>query len=102
MAKPIFLDPERKRWRRVRTISDLAGIAITLVIIVFVYSVVRLGQLPDLLLPEQHKPYRALREHERASKKEQAAKRAQKRRKKPAVAPWAKPSLAMACAPPIT
>ena len=59
MAKPIFLDPERKRWRRVRTIFDITGIAITLVIIVFIYSVVRLGALPDLLLPEQHKPYRA-------------------------------------------
>ena len=82
MAKPIFLDAERKRWRRVRTIFDVAGVAITIVIIVFIYSVVRLGRLPDLLLPEQHRPYRALREHERASRKEQAAKRAQKRRKK--------------------
>ena len=70
-----------------RTIFDIAGIAITLVIIVFVYSVVRLGALPDLLLPEQHKPYRALKEHERASKKELAAKRTQKRRKKAAKTP---------------
>jgi cellulose synthase/poly-beta-1,6-N-acetylglucosamine synthase-like glycosyltransferase/peptidoglycan/xylan/chitin deacetylase (PgdA/CDA1 family)/spore germination protein YaaH len=87
MAKPVFLDPERKRWRRVRTIFDVAGMAITLVIIVFVYSVFRLGQLPDLLLPEQHKPYRALREHERANKKELAAKGAQKHRKKSAKTP---------------
>jgi cellulose synthase/poly-beta-1,6-N-acetylglucosamine synthase-like glycosyltransferase/peptidoglycan/xylan/chitin deacetylase (PgdA/CDA1 family)/spore germination protein YaaH len=82
MAKPIFLDPGRKRWRRVRAIFDVAGIAITVVIIVFIYSVVRLGQLPDLLLPEQHKPYRALKEHERANKKEMALRRAQKNRKR--------------------
>src|SRR4051812_10900016 len=82
--QPVFFDPGRKRWRWVRPIFDVLGLLITIVIIVFVYSVVRSGPLPDLLLPDQHRPYRALREHERSSRRELAAKRnATKKKRKP-------------------
>lgn len=82
MTTPVFFDPARKRWRRIRVVFDALGIAITVVVVVFLFSVVRLGRLPDLLLPEQHRPYRALREHERASRKE--AKHTSRRKKKSA------------------
>jgi cellulose synthase/poly-beta-1,6-N-acetylglucosamine synthase-like glycosyltransferase/peptidoglycan/xylan/chitin deacetylase (PgdA/CDA1 family)/spore germination protein YaaH len=82
MAKQVFFDPERKRWRRVRTVFDLLGIGITVVVIVFVYSIIRHGQLPDLLLPDQHRPYRALKQNERAARKEALKRRAAARKKR--------------------
>ncbi|MBI2683350.1 MAG: glycosyltransferase, partial [Acidobacteriales bacterium] len=66
MSSPqIFLDPEGKRWRRMRLMLDATGVLITLVVLLFVVSVVRVGNLPSLLLPEPARPYRAIRENEK-------------------------------------
>ena len=34
MSKPVFLDPQQKRWRRLRRVLDVAGALITLLIVV--------------------------------------------------------------------
>ena len=65
MAKAIFYDPKLKRWRLLRRIFDVLGVAITLVVIVFVVSILRGENLPNVLLPQPVRPYRALKEKER-------------------------------------
>ena len=58
--QPVFYDPERKRWRRLRRTLDIAGICITIIIAVFVWTLARGGTLPGLALPETKRPYRPI------------------------------------------
>src|SRR5438270_9382648 len=61
MAQPVFYDPKRGRWKRLRTLLDFAGIAVTTVIVVFLYTAIR-EPLPKLFLPFEKHPYHALKE----------------------------------------
>src|SRR5258707_9161302 len=82
MAQLIFYDPRRSRWKRLRTLLDVTGIAISVVIVVFVYTAVRSEPLPKLLLQFQKHPYHALKETEKAKAKEkrkQVARRSHRR-----------------------
>jgi len=63
-AKPVFYDPLRKRWRRLRRLFDVLAVCLTLLLVFFVYSVLKGSSLPNLLLPEQKKTYRSLKEKE--------------------------------------
>ena len=65
MAQPVFYDPRRARWKRLRTLFDIAGIVVGTVIIVFIYTAVRSEPLPKLLLQFQKHPYHALKETEK-------------------------------------
>ncbi len=56
----IFFDPERKRWKRLRCILDAMAVVMTLVAIVFIFSILRNQRLPELLLPVPRHNYRAL------------------------------------------
>jgi peptidoglycan-N-acetylglucosamine deacetylase len=58
--RQIFFDPERKRWRRLRRVLDAAAVLSTLVVVAFVFNVVRNQALPELLLPTPRHNYRAL------------------------------------------
>ena len=60
-SKQIFFDPERKRWRRLRLILDAAVISITLLVVLFVISVLRGSQVPGPRLAEVKKAYHALK-----------------------------------------
>ena len=79
MVKPIFYDPQRKRWRLLRRVFDVVGVAITLVIIVFIVTVLRGENLPSLLLPQPPRPYRALKEKERRRPARQTPRAATRR-----------------------
>src|SRR5258707_8864304 len=82
MAQLIFYDPRRSRWKRLRTLLDVTGIAISVVIVVFVYTAVRSEPLPKLLLQFQKHPYHALKETEKAKardKRKQLARRSHRR-----------------------
>ena len=70
MVKPVFYDPQQVRWRRLRRLFDIVGVAITLLVVFFIYTAIRDEQLPSLLLPVQKKPYHALKEKEREKEKE--------------------------------
>src|SRR5262249_49846542 len=71
MAKaPVFYDPKRARWRRVRLFSNLLGVIATVLVVFFVFTAVQGVRLPELLLPLQKRPYRALKETEREREKE--------------------------------
>ena len=56
----IFFDPERKRWKRLRRILDIAAVVTTIVVAAFLYNVLRGQHLPELLLPIPKHNYRAL------------------------------------------
>src|SRR5215470_19101952 len=70
MAKQVFLDPNQVRWRRIRRIFDVGAIALTLVLIFFVYSVLRSEPLPDLSLRAEKRPYHKLKEDEQKKAQE--------------------------------
>jgi cellulose synthase/poly-beta-1,6-N-acetylglucosamine synthase-like glycosyltransferase/peptidoglycan/xylan/chitin deacetylase (PgdA/CDA1 family)/spore germination protein YaaH len=64
MSQQIFLDPDRKRWKRLRRIFDVAALVSTVVLVTFIFSVIRRQALPELLLPLQKRNYKALKENQ--------------------------------------
>jgi cellulose synthase/poly-beta-1,6-N-acetylglucosamine synthase-like glycosyltransferase/spore germination protein YaaH/peptidoglycan/xylan/chitin deacetylase (PgdA/CDA1 family) len=70
MAKPVFYDPRRARWKRLRRLFDILGVTVTLLVIFFAYSALRNEKLPELLLPNQKRPYHALTEKEKEKARE--------------------------------
>ena len=52
MSRPIFYDPERRRWKRLRLITDPLGILLTALIVFFVVSLIRTENLTSLSLPD--------------------------------------------------
>ncbi len=60
-SKQIFFDPDRKRWRRLRLVIDTSVILVTLLVVLFVISVLRGSSVPGVALPEVKKPYHALK-----------------------------------------
>ncbi|HEX4022853.1 MAG TPA: glycosyltransferase [Acidobacteriaceae bacterium] len=66
MSKPIFYDPDRKRWKRLRRVFDVVAVVSTIVLIAFGINVIRRENLPELLLPVQKRNYHALKEYGRA------------------------------------
>src|SRR5205807_10449815 len=69
MANPVFFDPKRRRWGRLRVLFDVLGIIVTTLILFFVVTVFFLQQqLPHLLMPEQKRNWRTLKEQEHRKK----------------------------------
>ena len=58
--KQIFFDPERKRWKLLRRIFDIAAIFTTLLLAAFIFNVFRARPLPELLLPSPRHNYKPL------------------------------------------
>jgi peptidoglycan-N-acetylglucosamine deacetylase len=79
MPQPVFYDPKRGRWKRLRTLLDVAGVVVSTVIIVFIYTAIR-EPLPKLFLPFEKRPYHALKEPYRGLR-ENEKERAQERRR---------------------
>ncbi len=50
MAKQVFYDPKQARWKRIRRVFDAAALALTLLVVFFVYTPLRSEPLPDLSL----------------------------------------------------
>src|SRR5437868_15394151 len=65
MSRPIFYDPERRRWKRLRLITDPLGILLTALIVFFVVSLIRTENLTSLSLPEIRPAYKTLKERQR-------------------------------------
>ncbi|MGA9564676.1 MAG: polysaccharide deacetylase family protein, partial [Candidatus Korobacteraceae bacterium] len=63
--KPIFFDPEGKRWRRLRLILDVSVLVVTLLVAFFVITVVRGSSVPGMNLPDVKKPYHALKDNQK-------------------------------------
>src|SRR5437870_192035 len=70
MAKQVFFDPKQARWKRIRRIFDTAAIFVTLLVIFFIYTVLRSEPLPDLSLSAEKRPYHSLKEKEKEKARE--------------------------------
>ncbi len=64
MSKPIFFDPDRRRWKRIRKSIDITVVVLSLLIVFFALTVVRKTNIPTVLLADQKKNYRALKLNE--------------------------------------
>jgi len=61
MPKPIFFDPDQRRWKRIRKSIDVAVVLLSLLVVFFALTVVRKTSIPTVLLADQKKNYRALK-----------------------------------------
>ena len=65
MAKSIFYDPDRKRWGRLRILLSVLGAIVGSLVLFFIITVfVQSDPLPHVLMPEQKRNLRALKERE--------------------------------------
>src|SRR5579863_5380060 len=76
MAQPVFYDPRQARWKRLRSLFDVLGISVMLLVIFFIYNALRGEQLPELIWQSQKKPYHALKENEKEKARERRRKQA--------------------------
>src|SRR3984885_11613232 len=60
MNKQVFYDPQRKRWKRLRRIFDVAALLGLVLGSIFVVDLVRMKPLPELFLHAQKRNYKAL------------------------------------------
>ncbi len=65
MLEPIFYDPQRRRWKRLRRLFQAFGVATTILVVYFVVMMLRQVGLPNLLLTAPKHQYKALKEKER-------------------------------------
>src|SRR5215472_8771289 len=74
MPEPVFYDPRRARWKRLRRAVDVTAVVVSALIIFFVYTALRDEPLPELLFSPQKRAFKALKE----SEKERAHERQKK------------------------
>ena len=74
-SRPIFYDQERLRWRRTRLALEIAGAFFTVVLVVFLFDVVRQPELPEILQPDTHGGLHAIRTHQKVKPVRQGRKR---------------------------
>jgi len=87
MPEPIFYDPRRARWKRLRRLVDTAVAALSALIIFFVYTTLRDERLPELLFSPQKRAFRALKENEKEKARERQKKLASRSHRKSKLAP---------------
>src|ERR1700734_3545443 len=76
MPEPVFYDPERARWKRLRRFVDALVVAISALVIFFVYTALRDEHLPELLFSPQKRAFKALKENEREKARDRLKKAA--------------------------
>ncbi len=74
MAEPVFYDPQRARWKRLRRFVDAGVAALSALIIFFVYTTLRDEHLPELLFSPQKRAFKALKENEKDKARERQKK----------------------------
>ncbi len=74
MAEPVFYDPRRARWKRLRRLIDVTAVLLSALIIFFVYTALRDEPLPELLFYPQKRQFKALKEGEKEKARERAKK----------------------------
>src|SRR4051812_32720430 len=82
MAEPVFYDPRRARWKRLRRGVDIAGILVSALIVFFVYTALRDEPLPELLFSPQKRAFKALKESEKEKAHERQKKAAARSHRK--------------------
>jgi len=82
MAGPVFYDPRRARWKRLRRLFDVVAVCVSALIIFFVYTALRDEPLPGLLFSPQKRAFKALKESEKAKALERQKKLAARSHRK--------------------
>src|SRR5258708_8071913 len=66
MPQPVFYDPKKKRWVRLRLLFNVLGVTVAALIVFFVVSVsLSPEQLPKIVLKEQGRKLKSLKERAR-------------------------------------
>ncbi len=74
MAEPVFYDPRRARWKRLRRFVDALVFSLSALLTFFVYTTLRDERLPELFFSPQKRAFRALKENEREKAREHLKK----------------------------
>src|ERR1700690_3251132 len=74
MAEPVFYDPQRARWKRLRRLVDALVAALSALLIFFVYTALRDEPLPELLFSPQKRAFKALKENEKEKARDRQKK----------------------------
>ena len=59
MAEPVFYDPRRARWKRLRRAFDVTAVVVSALIIFFVFTALRDEPLPELLFSPQKRAFQS-------------------------------------------
>jgi peptidoglycan-N-acetylglucosamine deacetylase len=82
MAQPVFYDPRRARWKRLRRLVDVTAVLVSALIIFFVYTALRDEPLPELLFSPQKRAFKALKESEKERARDRQKKLAARSHRK--------------------
>src|ERR1035437_9978822 len=82
MAEPVFYDPRRARWKRLRRLIDVSAVVISVLIIFFVFTALRDEPLPELLFSPQKRAFKALKESEKEKARDRQKKLAARSHRK--------------------
>lgn len=82
MAQPVFYDPRRARWKRLRRLVDVTAVLVSALILFFVYTALRDEPLPELLFSPQKRAFKALKESERDKARDRLKKAAARSHRK--------------------
>ena len=82
MPEPVFYDPKRARWKRLRRLVDVLVAILSALIIFFVYTTLRDERLPELLFSPQKRAFKALKENEREKARDRLKKLAKRSHRK--------------------
>src|SRR5580693_5171637 len=82
MPEPVFYDPKRARWKRLRRLVDILAATFTALIIFFVYTTLRDERLPELLFSPQKRAFKALKENEKEKARDRQKKLANRSHRK--------------------
>jgi peptidoglycan-N-acetylglucosamine deacetylase len=82
MAEPVFYDPRRARWKRLRRSFDVVAVLVSALIIFFVFSALRDEPLPELLFSPQKRAFKALKESEKEKARDRQKKQAARTHRK--------------------
>jgi peptidoglycan-N-acetylglucosamine deacetylase len=74
MPQPVFYDPRRARWKRLRRAFDTTAVLLSVLIVFFVYTALRDEKLPELLFPAQKRDFRALKRSEKEKARDRLKK----------------------------
>jgi len=70
MERQVFYDPAQARWKRIRRLVDFMALALSLLIVFFVYTALRSEPLPELSWKAEKRPYHAFAEKEKEKARE--------------------------------
>src|SRR6204780_2349300 len=82
MSQPVFYDPRRARWKRLRRLVDVTAILFSALILFFAYTALRDEPLPGLLFSPQRRAFKALKESEKEKARDRVKKAAARSHRK--------------------